>query len=48
LFSDVLGSNPDVTDAVQRVLGRPPRDFSEYAARTAATGIWTSAQREAP
>ncbi len=41
LFSDVLGSNPDVTDAVQRVLGRPPRDFSDFAARTAATGIWT-------
>ncbi|MGH9270540.1 MAG: NmrA family transcriptional regulator, partial [Ilumatobacteraceae bacterium] len=41
LFSDVLGHNADVTDAVERVLGRPPRDFADYAARTAATGIWT-------
>jgi uncharacterized protein YbjT (DUF2867 family) len=41
LFSDVLGNRPYVTDAVQRVLGRQPRDFTDYAARTAATGIWT-------
>jgi uncharacterized protein YbjT (DUF2867 family) len=41
LFSDVLGNRPHVTDGVQRVLGRPPRDFTDYAARTAATGIWT-------
>jgi uncharacterized protein YbjT (DUF2867 family) len=41
LFSDVLGNNADVTDSVQRVLGRPAGDFSDYAARTAATGIWT-------
>jgi hypothetical protein len=30
-----------VTDGVQRALGRPPRDFAEYARNTAATGIWT-------
>jgi uncharacterized protein YbjT (DUF2867 family) len=41
LFRDVLGNNAQVTDAVQRVLGRPPRDFAEYAASSAATGIWT-------
>jgi uncharacterized protein YbjT (DUF2867 family) len=41
LFSDVLGNNPYVTDGVQRALGRPPRDFGDYAAQTAATGVWT-------
>jgi uncharacterized protein YbjT (DUF2867 family) len=41
LFSDVLGNNAYVTDTVQRTLGRPPRDFTDYARRTAATGIWT-------
>ena len=30
-----------MTNTVQRVLGRPPRDFTDYATRTAATGIWT-------
>jgi len=40
LFGEVLGNKPYVTDAVQRVLGRPPRDFTDYAARTAATGVW--------
>jgi uncharacterized protein YbjT (DUF2867 family) len=40
LFRDVLGNNAYVTDTVQRVLGRPPRDFTDYATRTAATGIW--------
>jgi hypothetical protein len=29
-----------VTGDVQRALGRPPRDFADYAARTAATGVW--------
>jgi uncharacterized protein YbjT (DUF2867 family) len=42
LFREVLGNNPYVTDGVQRALGRPPRDFADYAARTAATGVWTS------
>ena len=41
LFSDVLGTTAYVTDGVQRALGRPPRDFTDYATRTAATGIWT-------
>jgi uncharacterized protein YbjT (DUF2867 family) len=40
LFTDVLGNKAYVTDAVQQVLGRPPRDFADYAARTAATGAW--------
>jgi uncharacterized protein YbjT (DUF2867 family) len=41
LFGDVLGNNAHVTDGVQRALGRPPRDFRDYATRTAATGTWT-------
>jgi uncharacterized protein YbjT (DUF2867 family) len=40
LFSDVLGNRAYVTDGVQRALGRPPRDFTDYATRTAAAGIW--------
>jgi uncharacterized protein YbjT (DUF2867 family) len=39
LFTEVLdGRNAHLTDGVQRALGRPPRDFSEYARETAATG----------
>lgn len=41
LFSDVLGNNANVADGVQRGLGRPPRNFTDYAIRTATTGIWT-------
>ncbi|HZM42437.1 MAG TPA: hypothetical protein VFB94_25145 [Acidimicrobiales bacterium] len=41
LFTEVLGNSAYVTDAVPRVLGRPARDFRDYATRTAATGIWT-------
>ncbi|MEZ0164863.1 NmrA family NAD(P)-binding protein [Kineococcus sp. LSe6-4] len=45
LFATILdGRNASVTDGVQRALGRPPRDFSDYAARTAATGVWTSSR----
>ncbi|WP_406108618.1 NAD(P)H-binding protein [Micromonospora globbae] len=41
LFTTVLdGRNAHLADGVRRALGRPPRDFAEYAARTAATGIW--------
>ena len=41
LFTEVLdGRNAHLTDGVQRALGRPPRDFSEYAREAAATGIW--------
>ena len=43
LFSDVFGNGAYLTDGVQRVLGRPPRDFTDYATRTADTGIWTQA-----
>lgn len=34
------GRRAHVTDTVERILGRPPRDFTEYAHRTAATGVW--------
>jgi uncharacterized protein YbjT (DUF2867 family) len=43
LFSDVLGNNAYLTDDVQRAIGRPPRDFNDYARDTAATGVWNSA-----
>ena len=39
LFSEVLdGRNAHVVD--QRALGRPPRDFRDYAREAAATGVW--------
>ncbi|MBT2212304.1 NAD(P)H-binding protein [Actinomadura sp. NEAU-AAG7] len=41
LFSTVLdGRNTPTADGVRRALGREPRDFAEYAAETAASGIW--------
>jgi uncharacterized protein YbjT (DUF2867 family) len=42
LFGEVFGNNPYVTDGVQRALGRPPRDLTDWAMETAATGVWTS------
>lgn len=43
LFSTVLdGRNAHLTDGVQRALGRPPKDFADYARDAAATGIWTA------
>ncbi|MET3508061.1 NAD(P)H-binding protein [Halalkalibacter oceani] len=41
LFTKVLdGRNSHVTNGVQHALGREPRDFSDYARRTAASGVW--------
>ena len=41
LFATVLdGRNAYLTDGVQRALGRPPKDFSDYAGDIAATGVW--------
>ena len=41
LFTTVLdGRNTSVADGVQRALGRPARDFSDYVQRTVAAGIW--------
>jgi uncharacterized protein YbjT (DUF2867 family) len=43
LFTTVLdGRNTPVADGVQRALGRPARDFSDYVRRTAATGAWAN------
>ena len=39
LFTEVLdGRNAEPQDGVRRALGRAPRDFGEYARRTAASG----------
>lgn len=41
LFSEVLdGRNASVADGVQRAIGRPPRDFAEYARNAAENGAW--------
>lgn len=41
LFNTVLdGRNAHLTDGIQRALGRPPKDFAEYAKGVAATGLW--------
>ncbi len=41
LFATVLdGRNAHLCDGVERALGRPPKDFSDYARETAATGVW--------
>jgi uncharacterized protein YbjT (DUF2867 family) len=43
LFTEVLdGRNAKLADGVERALGRRPRDFSEYARATAATGVWNA------
>lgn len=45
LFTEVLdGRNQHVVDGVSRALGRPARDFTDYANNAAATGIWGEAQ----
>jgi hypothetical protein len=41
VFTEVLdGRNAYLSDGVQRALGRPPRDFADFARATAATGVW--------
>ncbi|MER9443593.1 hypothetical protein [Mesorhizobium sp. M0340] len=43
LFTEVLdGRNESLTDGIERVLGRAPKDFSAYATETASTGIWSN------
>jgi uncharacterized protein YbjT (DUF2867 family) len=47
LFATVLdGRNSEVADGVERALGRPPRDFRDYARRIAARGTWGQSTRE--
>ena len=41
VFTEVLdGRNAYLSDGVQRALGRPPRDFADFARAAAATGVW--------
>ena len=42
LFSEVLGnpSNAEITNDIEIILGRKPKDFIDYVKATAATGVW--------
>ena len=41
LFSVVMdGRNSHLSDGVTRALGRPPKDFSDFAREVAAAGLW--------
>jgi uncharacterized protein YbjT (DUF2867 family) len=42
LFTEVLGNpvNSEITNDIELVLGRKPKDISDYITETAATGIW--------
>ncbi len=44
LFTEVLGDerNSEITNDIEKVLGRKPKDFSLYVTETAATGIWNT------
>jgi len=37
------GRNANIGDGVQRALGRPPRDFADFAKAAARAGMWTAA-----
>lgn len=37
------GRNAHLTDGVQRALGRPPKDFADYARDAARSGAWSAA-----
>lgn len=37
------GRNASLTDGVERALGRPPRDFADFARKAAAAGAWSDA-----
>ncbi|MGY6655433.1 NAD(P)H-binding protein [Amycolatopsis sp. TRM77291] len=40
LLESMDGEKADLAGGVEEVLGRLPKDFSEYARETAATGVW--------
>ena len=42
LFSEVLGNpnNSEITNDIEEVLGRKPKDLKQYVQETVATGIW--------
>lgn len=43
LFTVVLdGRNEQIAQGVKEALGRPARDFSDYARKAAATGVWNA------
>jgi|SRR5918996_1223324 uncharacterized protein YbjT (DUF2867 family) len=43
LFGTIFdGRNVYLTDGVERAIGRPARDFSDYVRRAAATGVWSA------
>ena len=47
LFTTVLdGRNSELGDGVERVLGRSPRDFGDWARATAATGAWSLGEEQ--
>ncbi|WP_406067716.1 hypothetical protein [Micromonospora sp. NBC_01638] len=47
LFDKVLdGRNAQLTDGVQRALGRKPRGFADYARDAAAAGAWDTSPGE--
>lgn len=48
LFSEVLDApgNNVVSNDIEKVLGRKPKDFSEYVRETAATGVWSHGIQE--
>jgi len=48
LFEEVLGNpaNSEITNDVEMILNRKPISFTEYATKTAATGIWETALTE--
>ncbi len=44
LFGEVLdGRNSHIANGVEQALGRPAADFSDYIAKTLASGVWTPA-----
>jgi uncharacterized protein YbjT (DUF2867 family) len=42
LFTEVLGNpdNSEITNDIEKVLGRKPIGFKEYVEKTVSTGIW--------
>lgn len=42
LFSEVLTNpnNSEITNDIEKVLGRKPKDFSQYVQETVTTGVW--------
>jgi uncharacterized protein YbjT (DUF2867 family) len=45
LFTEVLdGRNASLADGVREATGRAPRDFADYAAEVAASGVWDPAR----